>query len=645
MGVVKRVPAVLVTGSAADLATENLADEEIAFAVDTGDVRVGRAGGDNTTKFASATPAGAGTYVRYVEGQLLGPGDEVISAGGGSAPFVEDGAWTTGTAYAVNDVVTQNAARYVCRSAHTSGTFATDLAASRWVLLSDAPDSVNVKRVYALAGDTKQLRDVSTTSGSAVITSASANFTAADVGKTIRVESTTPVVTTIASRQSATQVTLAATVGSTQSNLYAHYGTDDTAKIQQAITDYSLAGTTAGRAVTLYFPAGCYMIAGALQDTTTWNAQIKLPYQSFDGTAPNTPWVLRLLGDGRVEGYALSGNPAPPMTGTIFFSPLAGSGSSPLPSMIRAGANNGTNSTGGFSTINVEVDGITFRTGNKSTMTALNLREADTARIGWARGVTIDSSVPTANLAPAATSAGLVLPWINNGACCQVGSLYISGYGLGLAHSEHLDGKSITIQSCLAALQTLNATTGAGSHSSHIDRLLVQWCPRAFTSVIGATGYLQVDMYNAEHATSGTFQFAYDVDDVQDYLVLTINAFRIVVAGTGADDSQFAVNGAKNTYALPLVSGNRYPTKTGNYTLTNGDLGIFFNGTSLTATLPNPAAATKAGRVYMVKNVNASPLTVVSAGTSKTIDGAASVTLPQWGVGRYITDGTNWFSV
>jgi hypothetical protein len=48
-------------------------------------------------------------------------------------------AWLTSTAYAVNDVVSQGAEKslYVCRVAHTSGTFATDLAASKWTKVID----------------------------------------------------------------------------------------------------------------------------------------------------------------------------------------------------------------------------------------------------------------------------------------------------------------------------------------------------------------------------------------------------------------------------------------------------------------------------------------------------------------------------
>jgi hypothetical protein len=41
--------------------------------------------------------------------------------------------WVTGIAYSVNASVTHGSAFYRCLFAHTSGTFATDLAAGNWV--------------------------------------------------------------------------------------------------------------------------------------------------------------------------------------------------------------------------------------------------------------------------------------------------------------------------------------------------------------------------------------------------------------------------------------------------------------------------------------------------------------------------------
>lgn len=46
------------------------------------------------------------------------------------------GAWLTATAYVKLDIVTINSNTYICSVAHTSGTFATDLAAIRWLLFA-----------------------------------------------------------------------------------------------------------------------------------------------------------------------------------------------------------------------------------------------------------------------------------------------------------------------------------------------------------------------------------------------------------------------------------------------------------------------------------------------------------------------------
>jgi hypothetical protein len=43
-----------------------------------------------------------------------------------------EGAWLTATAYGVGDVVSESSVAYFCLVAHTSGTFATDLAAGKW---------------------------------------------------------------------------------------------------------------------------------------------------------------------------------------------------------------------------------------------------------------------------------------------------------------------------------------------------------------------------------------------------------------------------------------------------------------------------------------------------------------------------------
>ncbi len=52
------------------------------------------------------------------------------------------GQWLTATAYVAKDVVYQAGGTYICNTPHTSGTFATDLAALKWVLIAGSAGSV-----------------------------------------------------------------------------------------------------------------------------------------------------------------------------------------------------------------------------------------------------------------------------------------------------------------------------------------------------------------------------------------------------------------------------------------------------------------------------------------------------------------------
>lgn len=54
------------------------------------------------------------------------------------------GAWITATNYALGDIVSNGGLLYLCMIAHTSGTFATDLAALDWGQLTINPSAASV---------------------------------------------------------------------------------------------------------------------------------------------------------------------------------------------------------------------------------------------------------------------------------------------------------------------------------------------------------------------------------------------------------------------------------------------------------------------------------------------------------------------
>jgi hypothetical protein len=96
------------------------------------------------------------------------------------------------------------------------------------------------------ASDAKILENLVINNGSPVVTSATANFTASDIGKTISVVdglgAGVKALTTIISRQSATQVTLATNMLASGTKACT-YGTDDAPAIQAALNTMAVANT------------------------------------------------------------------------------------------------------------------------------------------------------------------------------------------------------------------------------------------------------------------------------------------------------------------------------------------------------------------------------------------------------------------
>lgn len=88
---------------------------------------------------------------------VLEMGDQYLRFWGNNSPILHatGTAWLTTTAYAVGEIVTQSGTSYYCVIAHTSGTFATDLAAARWYA-QPASGALEIPSPYTEA----QLREV-----------------------------------------------------------------------------------------------------------------------------------------------------------------------------------------------------------------------------------------------------------------------------------------------------------------------------------------------------------------------------------------------------------------------------------------------------------------------------------------------------
>lgn len=88
---------------------------------------------DNTLSRDGDTPNQMSANLDMNGFSILNQGNPVTVEG-----FNWEGQWLTATVYQVGDVVQQEGSAYICVVAHTSGVFATDLAASRWQLVAQA---------------------------------------------------------------------------------------------------------------------------------------------------------------------------------------------------------------------------------------------------------------------------------------------------------------------------------------------------------------------------------------------------------------------------------------------------------------------------------------------------------------------------
>ncbi|HLK78205.1 MAG TPA: hypothetical protein VKU77_31715, partial [Streptosporangiaceae bacterium] len=222
-------------------------------------------------------------------------------------------------------------------------------------------------------------------------TSGSAPFTSADVGKHILVPSAggflnVPLVTTIASYQSPTQVTLAASATRTVTGSGAVYGTDDTAAIQSAVGAAVAYAQAAEQGIgEVRFSTGIYCAAGS-PGGPYQSAQIQLPYvDPYAGPRVS----LALTGPHPSTGPAHWEQPNPLAGGatlaSLYYNDSAG-GAGPPPNVVIGAPVQGGGlffggSNGLFSNMRVTVDGINILAAYRPCVAGLDLYGAAQADI------------------------------------------------------------------------------------------------------------------------------------------------------------------------------------------------------------------------------------------------------------------------
>lgn len=336
------------------------------------------------------------------------------------------------------------------------------------------PESYGAKR------DGKAVHDAAMTNGSAVLTSASAPFLAADAGKAICVVGAgaagVVLSTTILSYQSATQVTLSAASNATISSKQALWGTDDAAAITAALN----AAVTACQANSTYycevqFSAGIYVIAAATTKggSTLGNAQIPLPAIE-PATGQKVTIVLRGLADsgGWMHWLQTRGQ----KSGAVLRTMLVGQtpdGTYNSPSVIGANTVD-LASTSVFSNIRVVVDNLTVSTPIDPSVIGIDLRGAAQADVKCYSALA--DGIPSDLINPANSNGiGLYLPRINNNDSCNVDIYSCEGFYYGMAFSDHLVARRLGLIYCNTGMY-INAASGTRVHGSSILYASIEAC-------------------------------------------------------------------------------------------------------------------------------------------------------------------------
>lgn len=222
--------------------------------------------------------------------------------------------WATTTNYIVNETVFQSQKFYICLISHTSGTFATDLAAAKWSEIADFTGVQAAAEAAQAAAETAQAAaETAATGAGTSATNAASSASAASTSATGAASSATAAsgsATTAgsAATAAATSETNAGTSATNAASSASNAASSETAAASSATAAAASAATAAGHSLgqhTIWVPAGAMtptetngaeaetselatndvMAAGLLFDAATReNAQfaIQMP-KSWDG--------------------------------------------------------------------------------------------------------------------------------------------------------------------------------------------------------------------------------------------------------------------------------------------------------------------------------------------------------------------------
>ena len=294
-----------------------------------------------------------------------------------TSPARSRGVWVTATSYAVNDFVVNGNQYAICLITHTSGTFATDLAAGKWAVIADF--TADLAAAAASAAAAAVSASGASTSATNAATSASTASTSAAAASTSAGNALTSQAAALASASaaatSATTSSTQAAISTTQANAAAASALAAAAYAAAlvATSTTSLLIAVASRTFTTQtgkqFAAGQFISAvSAANNANFMHGQVTsysattlvVNVTDIGGSGTLGDWNLSISGSQGSAGVSVPGVPVATATGSVnaitaTYSPVLTLTDLTLCALVSIGANTSTTPT--FSP-----DGLTART-------------------------------------------------------------------------------------------------------------------------------------------------------------------------------------------------------------------------------------------------------------------------------------------
>lgn len=384
---------------------------------------------------------------------------------------------------------------------------------------------------YGARADYQTVSDAGVSSGSATLTSATAGFTSADTGKTIRVfgagSAGADLITTMTYVNSTT-VTLGTTASTTISAKQIEWGTNSTTGIQNAIN----AAIVKGKEVFCPFgTSGIYFIPGSLVtsvDGINPNCQIYIPLN----TVGVDRCIIRIRGEigttfnnGPLNNANVGYNPR---RGVIWKSIIIGTGTTPSV-LCSSFANNGFTDVNRhcvqLKDISIQVKSMTGTAHVAPTMSAFNLFYMGVA---WLDNVSAFTESPAWNsVLPATGTYGIRLPRISSN---QVyGGVhtfaFAQGFDVGIAIHEHDVWDRMSVVGCNKGFQI--GQSGADGPHSIIGQQLHTFACRYDIEFVGGPN-VHISQVSIEQYP-GTFPTSKWYDSVANFLATSLSGASGIV--------------------------------------------------------------------------------------------------------------------